>query len=399
MVPSRTAYLSDGANCASKAGMNILQVIPQLDAGGAERTTLEVAEAIVAAGGRALVASQGGRLEGELKAVGGELFRLPMATKNPLVAWQNVSALEKIIRAENVAIVHARSRAPALSAKAACNRTGAHYVTTYHGTYNARSGLKRWYNSFMARGELVIANSTFIRDHVLSEHRIDEAKIRVIPRGVDLARFDEDAIDPDRVQALAEAWGIDGADPVVLMPGRLTGWKGQREVLRAYGQLHRAGAALPVLVLAGDAQGRDAYVAELEAIIAEYELNDGVKLVGHCSDMPAALMLSRLVLTPSIEPEAFGRTAAEAGAMGKLVIAADHGGAREVIIQGDTGWRVKPGDVDELAATIEQALNLDETSYSGMSDRARMHVRQSFSTEQLQASTLRVYEEVLNSAK
>ena len=379
--------------------MNILQVIPQLDAGGAERTTLEVAQAIVAAGGRAIVASQGGRLEGELKALGGELFRLPMATKNPLVAWQNVSALEKIINTEKVDIVHVRSRAPALSARAACNRTGAHYVTTYHGTYNASSGLKRWYNSFMAKGELVIANSRFIHDHVLSEHRIDEAKIRVIPRGVDLERFDEDAIEPERVRALVEAWGLDDADRIVLMPGRLTGWKGQREVLQAYGKLHTSGVLLPVLILAGDAQGRNAYVAELEAIIAEHGLEARVKIVGHCSDMPAALWLSRLVLTPSIEPEAFGRTAAEAGAMGRLVIAADHGGAREVIIQGDTGWRVPPGDVDALAATIEQALDLDETSYSGMSDRAKMHVRQSFSTEQLQASTLRVYEEVLNSAK
>lgn len=379
--------------------MNILQVIPQLDAGGAERTTLEVAQAIVAAGGRAIVASQGGRLEGELKALGGELFRLPMATKNPLVAWQNVSALEKIINTEKVDIVHVRSRAPALSARAACNRTGAHYVTTYHGTYNARSGLKRWYNSFMAKGELVIANSRFIHDHVLNEHRIDEAKIRVIPRGVDLERFDEDAIEPERVRALVEAWGLDDADRIVLMPGRLTGWKGQREVLQAYGKLHTSGVPLPVLILAGDAQGRNAYVAELEAIIAAHGLGARVKIVGHCSDMPAALWLSRLVLTPSIEPEAFGRTAAEAGAMGRLVIAADHGGAREVIIQGDTGWRVTPGDVDALAATIEQALNLDETSYSGMSDRAKMHVRQSFSTEQLQASTLRVYEEVLNSAK
>ncbi len=379
--------------------MNILQVIPQLDAGGAERTTLEVAQAIVGAGGRAIVASQGGRLEGELKALGGELFRLPMATKNPLVAWQNVSALEKIINTEKVDIVHVRSRAPALSARAACNRTGAHYVTTYHGTYNASSGLKRWYNSFMAKGELVIANSRFIHDHVLSEHRIDEAKIRVIPRGVDLERFDEDAIEPERVRALVEAWGLDDADRIVLMPGRLTGWKGQREVLQAYGKLHTSGVPLPVLILAGDAQGRNAYVAELEAIIAAHGLGARVKIVGHCSDMPAALWLSRLVLTPSIEPEAFGRTAAEAGAMGRLVIAADHGGAREVIIQGDTGWRVTPGDVDALAATIEQALNLDETSYSGMSDRAKMHVRQSFSTEQLQASTLRVYEEVLNSAK
>ena len=379
--------------------MNILQVIPQLDAGGAERTTLEVAQAIIAAGGRAIVASQGGRLEGELKALGGELFRLPMATKNPLVAWQNVSALEKIINTEKVDIVHVRSRAPALSARAACNRTGAHYVTTYHGTYNARSGLKRWYNSFMAKGEVVIANSRFIHDHVLNEHRIDEAKIRVIPRGVDLERFDEDAIEPERVRALVEAWGLDDADRIVLMPGRLTGWKGQREVLQAYGKLHTSGVPLPVLILAGDAQGRNAYVAELEAIIAEHGLEARVKIVGHCSDMPAALWLSRLVLTPSIEPEAFGRTAAEAGAMGRLVIAADHGGAREVIIQGDTGWRVTPGDVDALAAMIEQALNLDETSYSGMSDRAKMHVRQSFSTEQLQASTLRVYEEVLNSAK
>lgn len=379
--------------------MNILQVIPQLDAGGAERTTLEVAEAIVRAGGRALVASEGGRLEDELQAVGGELFRLPMATKNPLVAWQNVSALEKIIRAEAVDIVHARSRAPALSAKAACNRTGAHYVTTYHGTYKARSALKRWYNSFMAKGERVIANSNFIRDHVLNEHRIDDDRIRVIPRGVDLARFDEAAIEPARLDALAAAWGVSVEDPVVLMPGRLTAWKGQREVLRAYGRLHQAGATLPVLILAGDAQGRDGYVAELQAIISDFDLGDRVKLVGHCTDMPAALMLSRLVLTPSVEPEAFGRTAAEAGAMGRLVIAADHGGAREVIVQGDTGWRVSPGNVDELADTIEQALNLDETSYSGMSDRARMHVRQSFSTEQLQASTLRVYEEVLNSAR
>lgn len=391
--------MSCAANWDSKVAMNILQVIPQLDAGGAERTTLEVAEAIVRAGGRALVASQGGRLEDELKALGGELFRLPMATKNPFVAWQNVAALEKVIRAEAVDIVHARSRAPALSAKAACDRTGAHYVTTYHGTYKARSGVKRWYNSFMAKGERVIANSQFIRDHVLNEHRIDEDRIRVIPRGVDLARFDEAAIEPARLEALAAAWGVSVDDPVVLLPGRLTAWKGQREVLRAYGRLHRAGTALPVLVLAGDAQGRDGYVAELQAIVTEFDLEGRVKLVGHCSDMPAALMLSRLVLTPSVEPEAFGRTAAEAGAMGKLVIAADHGGAREVILQGDTGWRVTPGDVDELADTIEQALNLDETTYSGMSDRARMHVRQSFSTEQLQASTLRVYEEVLNSAR
>ena len=379
--------------------MNILQVIPQLDAGGAERTTLEVAEAIVAAGGRALVASEGGRLEAELAELGGELVRMSVATKNPLIAWKNVSVLEKLIRDEGVDIVHVRSRAPALSAKAACKRTGAHYVTTYHGTYNARSSLKRWYNAFMAKGEIVIANSNFIKEHVLSEHPFADGRIRVIPRGVDLDRFDPETIPVERVEALARQWGVDADDPVVLMPGRLTAWKGQREVLRAYGALKQGGMALPRLVFAGDAQGRTAYVEELHSLIREFALEDLVHLVGHCSDMPAALMLSRLVLTPSVEPEAFGRTAAEAGAMGRLVIAADHGGAREVILQGDTGWRVAPGDVEALANAIEIALNLDEATYSGMTARAMLHVRQSFSTQQLQASTLRVYEEVLNSSR
>jgi len=377
--------------------MNILQVIPELDAGGAERTTLEVAEAIVAAGGRALVASQGGRLEAELAALGGELIRLPVATKNPIVAWRNADRLAKIIRAEQVDIVHARSRAPALSAKVACDRTGAHYVTTYHGTYNARNAVKRWYNSFMAKGERVIANSNFIRAHIEAEHPFAAERIRVIPRGVDLARFDRSAIDAARWHALADAWEMDPTQPIVLLPGRLTGWKGQREALRAYGRLHAKGVELPTLVLAGDAQGRENYVAELEAIIIEERLGDRVRIVGHCSDIPAAMLMCRLVLTPSVEPEAFGRTAAEAGAMGCPVIACDHGGAREIILEGETGWRVPPGDVGALAEAIHKALILPAMRREAMAERATAHVREQFSTRQLQASTLRVYAEVLNS--
>ncbi|MAC89553.1 MULTISPECIES: glycosyltransferase family 4 protein [Maricaulis] len=381
--------------------MIVLQVIPELEAGGAERTTLEVAEAIVAAGGRALVASQGGRLEGELAELGGELIRLPVASKNPLTLWSNTQALVRLIRREGVQIVHARSRAPAWSAKWACDRTQARFVTTYHGTYNAKSGLKRRYNSVMARGERVIANSGFIADHVRREHMIDEARLVVIPRGVDLARFDPAIVDVDRVQALAGQWGVAGQvgqAPLLLLPGRLTGWKGQREAIRALAALGDTGTPPPHLLLVGDAQGRDAYVSELDELASSLGVADRVHRVGHCSDMPAALALCDLVLTPSVEPEAFGRTAAEAGAMGRLVIAADHGGAREVVREGETGWRVTPGDPVALASAIRTALTMDRNMHDSMVAAARDHVATHFSTVSLQASTLRVYREVLNSA-
>ncbi|WP_417485627.1 glycosyltransferase family 4 protein [Maricaulis sp.] len=380
--------------------MIVLQVIPELEAGGAERTTLEVAEAVVAAGGRALVASQGGRLEGELAELGGELVRLPVASKNPLTLWSNMTALVRLIRREGVQIVHARSRAPAWSAKWACDRTEARFITTYHGTYNARSGLKRRYNSVMAGGERVIANSGFIADHVRREHGVDGARLTVIPRGVDLTRFDPAAVPDERVAALAGQWGVAGLAgkaPLLLLPGRLTGWKGQREAIRALAGLGDVGPSLPHLLLVGDAQGRDAYVRELEELAATLGVTDRVHRVGHCTDMPAAFALSDLVLTPSVDPEAFGRTAAEAGAMGRLVIAADHGGAREVVLDGETGWRVAPGDPAALATAIAAALTLDRNVHDSMVAAARDHVATHFSTVSLQASTLRVYREVLNS--
>ncbi|WP_203290761.1 glycosyltransferase family 4 protein [Maricaulis parjimensis] len=378
--------------------MKILQVIPELDAGGAERTTLEVAEAIIADGGEALVASQGGRLEGELEALGGRLIRMPLASKNPVTLWQNTSRLAKLIRQEGVDIVHARSRAPAWSAKWAADRTHAHFVTTYHGTYNAKSALKRRYNSVMARGELVIANSQFIASHIAQEHPFATPRIRVIPRGVELDRFKPGSVPQERMDGLAAAWGVGQDRNVLLLPGRLTGWKGQREAIRAMGRIRRHGEiAQPLLLLAGDAQGRDAYVAELEALIRSEGVQDNVRLVGHCTDMPAAFALSDLVLTPSNEPEAFGRTAAEAGAMEVPVIAADHGGAQEVILHSETGWRVQPGDDEALAAAIEGALSLSAEDRAVMGRRARAHVSEHFSTAALQASTLRVYREVLNS--
>lgn len=378
--------------------MNILQVIPQLDAGGAERTTLEVAEAIVAAGGRALVASQGGRLEDELKALGGELIRMPVATKNPFTAWNNARKLANLIRDEDIDIIHARSRAPAWSAKWAADQTSAHYVTTYHGTYNAKSALKRWYNSIMARGERVIANSQFIHDHIVKHHPFAAEKITVIPRGVDLDKFDPDVVEPSRLDHLAKSWNIDRASKqlIALYPARLTKWKGQLEMLQALGQLKADGDDLPLTVFAGDAQGRTEYVERMQALIDQFGLQDDVRLVGHCDDMPAAFGLADLVLTPSIEPEAFGRTAAEAGAMHVPVIAADHGGAREVVKIGETGWRVEPASVIALSQALTQVISMTQKERDAMGERAANRIKQRFSARALQEATLRVYSELLD---
>ena len=371
--------------------MNVLQVIPELDAGGAERTTIEIAEAVVAAGGTCLVASQGGRLEGELQAVGGRLIRLDMKTKNPITIWRNAARLARLIEAEEISIVHARSRAPAWSAWLAARRTGRAFVTTYHGTYQARSGLKRWYNSVMARGDRVIANSAFIADHVRSEHGVGEDRLRTIPRGVDLVRFDPARVSVAAVAAMRSRWGVAAGEIAALLPGRLTAWKGQAFLIAALAGF--APVRPVVLVCAGDSQGRDAYRDGLEAAAAQA----GVRLVlpGHETDMPTAYKAADMVLCPSLQPEAFGRTATEAQAMGALVIAADHGGARESVAHGETGFRAAPGDVEAWRQAITAALALDAETRRALAAAARIRVETQFSTRALQQAALQVYRELL----
>ncbi len=371
--------------------MNILQVIPELDAGGAERTTIEVAEAIVASGGRALVASRGGRLEDELTAVGGELIGLDMKTKNPASIWLNAGRLAKIVRAEDVDIIHARSRAPAWSAKWAAQRAGVHYVTTYHGTYTAKSGLKRWYNGVMAAGERVIANSNFIADHVRAEHGVGEDRLRVIPRGVDLDALDPAKVDAHAVSTLRQAWGAQEGDRIILLPGRLTRWKGQAffiEALAGYMAKDRC-----VLVCLGDAQGRTDYVDEITAAAEQHGLR--LALPGHARDMKTAYAAADVVVCPSLDPEAFGRTAAEAQAMGAPVIASNHGGAREVVDPGVTGWLAEPGDADGWRAALTEALNRGPDTAARMAKASRDRVTEQFSTRALQSATLRVYGELI----
>ena len=376
----------------------LLQVLPALNAGGVEQTTLDVAAAVKQAGGRALVASEGGRLEPALADLGGELVKMPLDSKNPVVMAANMRRLRALIEREQVSLVHVRSRAPAFSAIPAARGAGVPVVTTYHGVYNARSPLKRWYNGVMTRGDLTIANSDFTAEHLIREHKVDPSKVIAIPRGVDLSRFDPDVVAPERVMTLREAWRIAPDEPrlVLLLAGRLTRWKGQAFMLRTLARRKaETGRDDVLLVLAGDDQGRLDYSDELGDLVDDNDLVASARLVGHVADMPAAYLAADAALAPSIEPEAFGRTAVEPQAMGRPVLAADHGAVRETVADGETGWRVAPGDEAAWIAALDRLVDLGAEDRAVMGAAGMKRTKVLYSLERMTELTLDVYRRVL----
>ncbi len=375
--------------------MKVLQVIPELDAGGAERTTLDIAAAVSRAGGRALVASRGGRLADELKSLGGELIPLPVHSKNPATIVANAYRLADIAKAEKIDIIHARSRAPAWSALWAARIAKTRFVTTYHGIYKAKSALKRWYNSGIARGDVVIANSNYTAERIREQHGDLVKKIVVVPRGTDTARFNPAAVSADRVAALRAEWGVDDSRPLVLMPGRLTRWKGQAVMIEAFALLKTRAAPPAWLVMPGDDQGRTDYRAELEALITLHGVGDSVRLGQHCSDMPAAYAAADVAVSASTDPEAFGRIAVEGALMGRPVVATDHGGARETVEDGVGGLLVEPGDARGMADALGEILALSPDLRVSMGLRGAERARRLFSVEAMQEATLRLYEGLL----
>jgi glycosyltransferase involved in cell wall biosynthesis len=376
---------------------SLLQVVPELETGGAEQTTIDVARAVVAAGGRALVASRGGRMEAALAAAGGELVRLPMQSKNPLVMLKTARALRRVVRGRGVSLVHVRSRAPAFPALWAATAEGVPTVATYHGIYLAKGPLKRWYNAVMTRVDRVIANSDYTRAHVLAEHRIAPEKVVSIPRGVDLGRFDPEHVAAERVEALREAWDLPpaGEGPLVfLLAGRLTPIKGHETIIAAAARLKGEGRNLRV-IFAGDDQGRTAYRQSLEAAVGASDLAGVVRLVGHCDDMPAAFLAADVALLPTLVPESFGRAAVEPQVMGRPVIASDHGGTTETVLPGQTGWRAPPGDIDAWARAMAKAAELGRDGLGVLGRTARERATRLYSNDAMCAATLAVYEELL----
>lgn len=375
----------------------LLQVVPELDTGGAEQTTIDVAQAVVRAGGKALVATRGGRMAARLEADGGRLAQMPVQTKNPLVMLGNAARLVDLIRREKVSIVHARSRAPAFSALWAAQTTGTPFVATYHGVYNAKSGLKRWYNAVMTRGDLVIANSDYTRDHILAEHGVDPDKLVTIPRGVDLERFTPSWVTPDRVDNLRAAWGLDPADRrmKLLLAGRLTRIKGHLMIVEAATRLKARGRRDFLILFAGDDQGRIEYRHEVERAIAAAGLEEQVKLVGHCDDMPAAYLVCDIAMLPTTKPESFGRAAVEPQVMGKPVLASDHGGTTETVVSGETGWLVPVDDPEAWALAIAKAIDVGHARLAAMGQAAANRARRLYSVDAMCEATLAAYARVL----
>ncbi|MEE8189145.1 MAG: glycosyltransferase family 4 protein [Kiloniellales bacterium] len=370
----------------------VLQVVPGLETGGAERGAVDIAVALAKAGGTSLVASQGGALEVELRRTGITHIKLPLASKNPVVMYLNVGRLARIIRDNKVDIVHARSRAPAWSAAAAARRTGCHFVTTFHGTYTISGGIKRRYNAIMTKGERVIANSDFTARHIRENYKADPDRIRTIRRGVDLDLFDPEKVSAERVIQLANRWRLPDGVPVIMLPGRLTRWKGHSLLISALKHLEDMNLRC---LLVGSDQGRRAYRAELERLIARQGLSSKVFLTGHCDDMPAAYMLADVVVSASIEPEAFGRIVSEAQVMGCPAVVSDHGGVREQVREGRTAFFFAPGDAGALAQALRKPLGLDAKERESLAAEAQAHTRANFSKAEMCAGTLALYREIL----
>jgi glycosyltransferase involved in cell wall biosynthesis len=369
----------------------VLQVVPSLVSGGVERGTVDLAGALVEAGWTSYIASSGGPLERELLRVGAQHIALPLASKNPLVIRRNAKALADLIRRFRIDIVHARSRAPAWSGWSAARATGRGFVTTFHNAYDSDLPFKHRYNSVMARGDRVIAISRFVADHVAKVYGVGSDRLRTISRGVDLMRFDPRRVGGTQVAELAADWRVPDGFVVVMLPGRLTRWKGGLDFIEAIARLSRRDVCG---VLVGGQQ-HVAFRRELEAAIERFRLAERFRIIDDCRDMPTAYRLADVVVSASTEPEGFGRVIVEAQAMGRPIVATDHGGARETILPGLTGWLVPPSDSAVLAAAIGAALALDEDARASFGRHARAQVAAGYTREIMCERTIEVYEELL----
>lgn len=371
----------------------ILQVVPSLIAGGVERGTVDIAKALVDNGYGSIVTSAGGPLASKVMECGADHIRLKIASKNPLMMWLNARSIARLVKEHGVNIIHARSRAPAWSAYMAAKATGARFITTFHGIYNFCGYFKKYYNSIMIKGERVIAVSNFVKSHIIEKYGVEEERIRVIHRGVDHICFDPAKITPEYKARFAAKYHAPRDVPVILLPARMTNWKGQMVLVEALNLLRDQEF---YCMMAGDLSKHPNFTKRVQDKIISLKLQSKVQIFGPEMDMLGLYGLADIVLSTSIEPEAFGRVVVEAQAMEKLVIATNIGGSAETITDGVTGYHVKVGDAADLADKIKHALSILGTPKAAkVGKAARASAVKNFSLEAMLKKTLAVYNELL----
>ena len=329
----------------NKTNLTIMQIVPSMNSGGIERGTIEISEAIVNAGHKSIILTKGGILESRLTKTGGKIIKLDVASKNPLRIIQNIKIIKKIIIDEKIDIVHARSRVPAWSAFYACKSTKAKFLTTFHGVYSGKSKLKKKYNSIMTKGDFVISISDFISNHMIEKYQINKKKIKKIYRGVDLNLFKTENVNIDQVSKYISNWNIPEDKKIILLPGRISRWKGQEVLINALSKIKNENFFCIIL---GDREKSVKFTQYLEELIEKKGLANKVVIQNNILDIINLYHIADIVISASTRPEAFGRIPVEAGVMGKIVVATNHGGACETIIDGKTGFVVEPNNIDML---------------------------------------------------
>ena len=382
------------------SNIKVLQVIPKLGYGGAETGCYDIAHYLPENGCKSFIVTSGGELTKFIDKKKVKLIKLPVHSKNPLLILINTILLIGIILFFKISIVHARSRAPAWSCLFATKLTNRKFVTTFHGTYNFSGKLKKIYNSIMVRSDLIIAGSNFIFSHIkdnYSEFLTNEKKFLVIFRGINVDYFDSSTKLESDEKNLRQKWNINDEKKIILMPGRLTSWKGQELFIEAINLVNiELGYEAFHAVILGNDQGRDLYKKKLVRLSEQYRLTKQIKFIEHCKDMALAYKVSDIVVSASIEPEAFGRISVEAQSMEKLIIASNIGGSNETINDGKTGFLFKSGDANSLSKKIIQVLTMDETNFNIIGKEGRNNVTKKFNVEKMCFSTYSEYKRLLN---
>ena len=380
--------------------VKVLQVIPKLGFGGAETGCYDLAHFLAEQDCKSYLITSGGELLKYVRRDKVKIIRLPVQSKNPIIMFLNFILIYFIILIYNINIVHARSRAPAWSCLWACLLSGRKFVTTFHGTYNFSSKMKLFYNSVMVRSKLIIAGSNFIFKHINENYEkyLDpkKKKLMVIFRGINLEYFNSKSVKQAKVEELANIWKIDKNKFTILLPGRLTRWKGQESFIEALSYLREIHNKdnFQAVVLGSD-QGRNIYSKKLSLLVERYRLGKKIFFIENCKEMPIAYKLTDVVVSSSIEPEAFGRVSVEAQAMNKPIIASNIGGSKETILNGRSGLLYKFDDPKELAKVLSKLMEMDNKTLDLMGEEGRKNVEKKFNVDQMCQTTFTEYLKLL----